>query len=350
MVDWSTLACGRGGHVTFAPDEPELSAQMGATLPDGRAWQCLRCGSYVRGEPTLSGPAATAPVVPRGKEVRSRLILRLFAVERFLRAIVIGTAAVGLWQFRHSQTSIEQSFDRDLPALRGLFRQLGYNIDNSKLVGLLQHALTLSSKTLTLLAIGLALYAIIELVEGVGLWLARRWGEYFAMVATSLGLPLEIYDLTRNVTALRCRAVRRQPGPRAVPGHHQAAVRRARRQGGLRRPAAQRVGARGSREGSRRARRPASSQPAAVEPASTRPPSASIVRQCPPRPVPPRPAPPRPVPPSGTAQTGPAQSCTAQTGSGRAASGLPATASVGLEQRLPSGEPVGNASDGHFPK
>ncbi len=90
MVDWSTLACGRGGHVTFAPDEPELSAQMRAALPDGPAWQCLRCGSYVRGEPSLSGPAAAAPTVPRGKEVRSRLILRLFAIERFLRAIVIG--------------------------------------------------------------------------------------------------------------------------------------------------------------------------------------------------------------------------------------------------------------------
>jgi uncharacterized membrane protein (DUF2068 family) len=202
MVDWSTLACGRGGHVTFAPDEPEIAAQMGATLPDGPAWQCLRCGSYVRGEPALSGPAATAPVVPRGKEVRSRLILRLFAIERFLRAIVIGTAAVGLWQFRNSQTSIEKRFDREVPALRGLFRQLGYNINNSKLVGLLHHALTLSSKTLTLLAIGLALYTIVEIVEGVGLWLARRWGEYFAMVATSFGLPLEIYDLTRKVTAL----------------------------------------------------------------------------------------------------------------------------------------------------
>ena len=41
----------------------------------------------------------------------------------------------------------------------------------------------------------------IEMVEGTGLWLARRWGEYFAMIATSLGLPLEIYDLTRKVTA-----------------------------------------------------------------------------------------------------------------------------------------------------
>jgi uncharacterized membrane protein (DUF2068 family) len=200
-VDWSTLSCGRSGHLTFAPDEPELAAQMGAVLPDGRAWQCLRCGSYVAGPPTRSGPAASAPVVPRGREIRSNLILRVFAIERFLRGLLVGAGAVFLWQFRHSQATIDARFDRELPVIRGLFRQLGFNISNSKLVGLLQHALTLSTKTLTLLAIGLAIYAIVEVVEAAGLWLARRWGEYFAMVATSLGLPLEIYDLTRKVTA-----------------------------------------------------------------------------------------------------------------------------------------------------
>lgn len=194
------LSCGRNGHLTFAPDEPELAAQMGAVLPGGQAWQCLRCGSYVAGAPAISGPAASAPVVPRGREIRSKLILRVFAVERVLRGALVGAGAVFLWQYRHSQASIEARFDREVPVIRGLFHQLGFNISNSKLVGLLQHALTLSTKTLTLLAIGLAIYAIVELVEAVGLWLARRWGEYFAMVATSLGLPLEIYDLTRKFT------------------------------------------------------------------------------------------------------------------------------------------------------
>ena len=199
-MDWSTVACGRSKHITFAPDEPELAEQMGARLPDGEAWQCLRCGAYVPGAPTLSGPAASAPIVPRGKEIRSRLILRLFAIERFVRGVAAGVAVGFLWQFRHSRVSIERQFDREVPIIRGLFRQLGYNIDNSKLVGLLHHALTLSARTLTLLAIGLALYAAVELIEAVGLWLARRWGEYFAMVATSLGLPLEVYELAKKVT------------------------------------------------------------------------------------------------------------------------------------------------------
>jgi uncharacterized membrane protein (DUF2068 family) len=199
-VDWSLFGCGRAGHVTFAPVEPELRARLYAQLADGEAWCCLRCGAFVPGPADESGPAASAPVVPRGREVRSKLILRLFALERFLRAIIFGVAAFGLWRYRYSRNAVEQAFDRELPVIRDLLRQLGFNIDHSKFVGLVQHALTLSNGSLTLLAAGAAGYAVLEVVEGTGLWLARRWGEYFAMVATSLGLPLEIYDLTRQVS------------------------------------------------------------------------------------------------------------------------------------------------------
>lgn len=199
-MNWSLLGCGRYGHVTFAPDQPDLRAQLHAELNDGDAWCCLRCGAFVPGEPQLSGPAAKAPAVEQGSQIRSKLILRLFAIERFLRALVFLAVSYGLFRYRSSRVSVEAAFDRDLPIVRDLFRQLGFNIQHSKLFGLLQHALTLSSRTLTLLAFGALLYVAIELIEAIGLWLAKRWGEYFAMVATSLGLPLEIYDLTRKVT------------------------------------------------------------------------------------------------------------------------------------------------------
>ena len=57
------------------------------------------------------------------------------------------------------------------------------------------------------IAAGLVAYAVIELVEAVGLWSMKRWGEYFAVVATSAFLPLEIYELTEKVTTLRLLAV-----------------------------------------------------------------------------------------------------------------------------------------------
>jgi uncharacterized membrane protein (DUF2068 family) len=199
-VDWSLLGCGRAGHVTYAPDEPELREQLTATTATGEAWRCLRCAAFVAGEPDGHGPSAEAPEVRRGKEIRSALILRIFAVERFVRAVVFLALAVLLWRFKFARQSIESAFDRERPILRELFRQLGFNINHSKLVGLIQHALTLSSRAITLLAVGVTLYVVVEAIEGVGLWLTRRWGEYFAMIATSFGLPLEIYDLTRKVT------------------------------------------------------------------------------------------------------------------------------------------------------
>ncbi len=202
-MDWSLLACGRSGHVTYAPDEPAVRERLTAATPAGPGWRCLRCGTFVPGDPGLRGPAAAAPAVRRDADVRSAFILKIFAIERFIRALLFGAAGYAVWRFRYSQASIERAFDRDLPVVRALLRQLGYDISHSRLVGLIQHALTLSPGTISLVAAGLTGYAVIELVEGTGLWLGRRWGEYFAMVATSLGLPYEVYDLTSKVTATR---------------------------------------------------------------------------------------------------------------------------------------------------
>jgi uncharacterized membrane protein (DUF2068 family) len=202
-MDWSLLGCGARGHVTYAPEEPGLGDRLSTAAAGGTAWRCLRCGAFVIGPPSASGPAAGAPRVRRGRELRSAFILRLFAIERFGRALIVGVLAYWLWRFASSRLSVEQAFNRDLPALRTLLRQFGFNIDRSRLFGLIRHAFTLDSRTLTWLAIGAAGYAVIEIIEGAGLWLARRWGEYFAMVATSVGIPFEIYDLTTKVTVLR---------------------------------------------------------------------------------------------------------------------------------------------------
>ena len=39
------------------------------------------------------------------------------------------------------------------------------------------------------------------------MWLMRRWGEYFAVIATCVFLPLEVYELTEKVTAFRLGAL-----------------------------------------------------------------------------------------------------------------------------------------------
>ena len=206
-MDWSLLGCGANGHITFAPDQPELRERLSVSTREGVAWRCLRCGTFVVGEPTTSGPVSAAPRVRRAKELRSAFILRLFAVERFARAIIFILLAYAIWRFKSSQLTIEEAFNRELPALRELLRQLGFNVNHSKLIGFIQHTFTVNPRVLTWLVLAAAAYAAIEIVEAVGLWLLKRWGEYFAMIATSVGIPYEIYDLTTKVTVLRVGAL-----------------------------------------------------------------------------------------------------------------------------------------------
>ncbi|HLJ98421.1 MAG TPA: DUF2127 domain-containing protein, partial [Streptosporangiaceae bacterium] len=199
-MEWNLFGCARRGHVTYAPDEPALSDRLRVTTAAGEAWRCLRCGAFVPGTTPGRGPAADAPLLKRGKELRSELILRFFAVERFVRFLILGAAAYGIWWFRSDQAGVQRAFNGLVPAIRTLYRDLGFNINHSKLLGLINRSFTLSPTWLLWLAIGVAAYAVIELIEAVGLWLGRRWGEYFAMIATSVFLPYEIYELVDRVT------------------------------------------------------------------------------------------------------------------------------------------------------
>jgi uncharacterized membrane protein (DUF2068 family) len=207
MVDFALRSCGLRGHATFDPDEPELRDRLRVDTPAGEAWRCLRCETFVVGPPRRSGPANTAPEIPRGRLLRDRTLMRALAVERAVRGVIFLLLAAGVLKVMGSRERLHRAFEQDLPLLRPLANQLGWNPDNSKIVRHIAHAFTLSASTLVWIAVGLAAYALIEFVEAIGLWLMRRWGEYFAVIATSVFLPLEIYELTEKVTVLRCIAL-----------------------------------------------------------------------------------------------------------------------------------------------
>ena len=185
------------------PDEPELADRLRGHSALGPLWRCLRCGDFVPGDPTRGGPADQAPLVLRGKALRQSIIVRLLAVERVLRAVLLGFAVWAVIGFRNSQDSIQQAVDRFLPALRSA----GVNVDQLALVQDLERALQQDPSRLTLIAVLLAGYAVLELIEAVGLWRLKRWGEYFAVVATSVFLPLEIRELLNGITWTRAIAL-----------------------------------------------------------------------------------------------------------------------------------------------
>ena len=124
-----------------------------------------------------------------GDPSRSRLILRLIAAERVLRGTLLVGASVYL--FSHLGSDFGRVADRVMraveldPRTHFLHRIVDY------LHNLHAHELKIAAA----LAIG---YGVLELVEGVGLWLDQIWAEYLVIVATSLLIPFELYELVRH--------------------------------------------------------------------------------------------------------------------------------------------------------
>jgi len=196
-------ACGKHGHVTYAPTEPGLAARLRAQTGLGEAWRCLRCGTWVLGEPKASGPADQAPVPARGKALRQLTILRVLAVERVIRALILIAAGYGVYRFESAQRALQGSFGRLVPALRPLADQFGVDLDHSSLLSAATKALHAHAGTLNLVAIGLVVYGLLEFVEGAGLWLAKRWGEYLTVIITAAFLPYEVSELLKSVSVTK---------------------------------------------------------------------------------------------------------------------------------------------------
>ncbi|HXR71863.1 DUF2127 domain-containing protein [Actinocrinis sp.] len=202
-MDWNRRHCARRGHVLYEPVEPEYRDRIKAETALGPAWRCLRCGDFVLETPKATGPATDAPVVPRGKALRSLLIMRLLAVERVFRFFLVGAAAYAVWRFENSQGALSQLFEKDLTLFRPLATHWGYDLDHSSIVDTIRKSFNYKHSTLTVVALLLAAYAVIELIEAVGLWLAKRWGEYFAVVATAAFLPIEIHEIISKQSAFK---------------------------------------------------------------------------------------------------------------------------------------------------
>ena len=206
-MDWSLRGCARQGHVTYAPDEPALRERLHVSTQAGEAWRCLRCATFVVGEPHGSGPAEDAPVVLRGKALKDATILRVLAAERFGRGLLLLFLAYGVIYFKDAKTSIKDTFNHAIPAAKPLAEVFNYDLDASPTVERLRHVLDSSEHTLTLVAVGLIAYGGIQLLEGVGLWMLKRWGEYVAVIATSAFIPLEVYELTDKASLLKAGAL-----------------------------------------------------------------------------------------------------------------------------------------------
>jgi uncharacterized membrane protein (DUF2068 family) len=202
-MDWNRRHCARRGHVLYEPSEPEFLERIRVTTPHGAAWRCLRCGDFAIDVPRASGPAMNAPMVLRGKALRSQWILRMLAIERVFRFLLFALAAFAIWKFESSQVAISRLFEQDVTILKPVAQHWGYDLDHSSILETIRKTFQYKRSTLDLAIILVAAYAVVELIEAIGLWLGKRWGEYFAVVATAAFLPLEVYEISNHATKFK---------------------------------------------------------------------------------------------------------------------------------------------------
>jgi uncharacterized membrane protein (DUF2068 family) len=213
MIAWELVVCGVRGHALVGTDAADLRAEdaLFAREYDGLRWyRCLRCDSWV---PSPARATATSPHPPdrdqieiptRGKALRDKIVLRLIAIDRLLHFVILGLLGIVVLILSAHEKAARGEFDRVLTALQG--GVAGGPVQTTGHVGILgelDKLLSLRAQTLRDVGIALLVYAALEGVEGIGLWLLKRWAEYLTFLSTTLLLPLEVYEIVHRVSVLK---------------------------------------------------------------------------------------------------------------------------------------------------
>jgi uncharacterized membrane protein (DUF2068 family) len=213
QIDWELIFCGVKGHLHVGTDAAKLRPEDALLVReyDGIRWhRCLRCDSWVP-LPPPSSPTRECPppqdeieVPLRGKALRDKVVLRLIAVDRAFHFVILGALGIAVLAFASHEGSLREKFYRVLTDLQG--GVAGGPVQTSGHVGFvheLDKLFSLRSGTLREVGIGLIAFGVLEGIEAVGLWYARRWAEYLTFLVTAALLPLEVYEIVHRQTVLK---------------------------------------------------------------------------------------------------------------------------------------------------
>jgi len=202
---YELLTCALRGHVVAGLDAAVITDEDALVVRqhgDSRWHRCLRCDGWfprpVPAQPTSERvPGRDEIVLPlRGPLLRDRYVLRLIALDRAVHVVILVALAVVIFWFAGNHAALQRDYSEIVAAFGGPTRAHPF-------LGRLRHYFAITPRHLDEAAVGACLYAALEAVEMVGLWLAKRWAEYLTFVATTLLLPLEIYELAAGVSALK---------------------------------------------------------------------------------------------------------------------------------------------------
>ena len=123
-----------------------------------------------------------------------RLIIRLIAAERLIRGVLLVIA--GIYLVTHSHNDFGRLADR-------LARAVELDPRRPFIHRIIVRLHRLHASTVLLTGIAAVYYGVLETVEGAGLWLDKLWAEWLTVIATSLLIPFELYELVHKPSMLK---------------------------------------------------------------------------------------------------------------------------------------------------
>lgn len=208
---YELLGCGLHGHELVGTDAAEVRADDHAIVREsgGLRWhRCLRCDAWLPlarpEEPWRDHvPDRSEITLPlRGRPLRDRCVLRVIAVERMLRVLVIVAIAVAVFLFAANRADLHHDYTRILAAFQGAF---GGPINNTGrgIFSEIDRLFALPTSTLYLVGAAAVGYAAILAAESFGLWRGRRWAEYLTLVEAGSLVPFEVYEVFHAISPLK---------------------------------------------------------------------------------------------------------------------------------------------------
>jgi uncharacterized membrane protein (DUF2068 family) len=128
------------------------------------------------------------------KSANNRLI-RLIALFKLFKAILL--IAVGLSALHLLHKDLGEVVDHWVTK---------FNIDPGKhyVAEALEKFVNLTPQKIKALGIVSFLYAGLFLIEGIGLWMVKRWAEWFSVILTTSLIPVEVYEIYHHRSAIKC--------------------------------------------------------------------------------------------------------------------------------------------------
>src|ERR1700730_17607852 len=127
------------------------------------------------------------------KSADNRLI-RLIALFKLLKSVLLIAVGMSALHLLHKDVA---------SVVEHWVKLLGLDPGNRYVDRALQRASNLTPAKIKTLGVGSFIYAGLFLTEGIGLWLVKRWAEWFSVIITSSLVPVEAYEIYRHPSPIK---------------------------------------------------------------------------------------------------------------------------------------------------